>query len=240
MQVEMFRASTGKKMSTSTIVKRKSSRQKFLRSDQWIFLSNLIHSFKEYNRFTTFPQYFHHQNRLPLKLRFKIASIHQTITQMDFNRLETNFDKNNASFQQTIQEILFWHSSFISHSLRCSFIKKSSSFDPTGDEILNKLILSILIFSIVDDEDHRNEYSLLVRDLPTSIRFHDHYIELTWQYISCTYSVEGAIRCFSHLNRSLLKIYPLMVNALDVLLSQNILDSLLTQTEHILLSSSST
>ena len=234
----MFRASTGKK--TSTSLKQKSSHQNLLRSDQWIFLSNLIHSFKEYNRFTTFTKYFHHQHRLPLKLRFKIGSIHQTITHMDFNHLETNLEKNNASFQQTIQEILFWHSSFITHSLRCSFMSKSSSFDATGDDILNKLILSILILSIVDGEDHRNEYSLLVQDLPTFIRLHDNYIELIWQYISCTYSVEGAIRCFSHLNRSLLKIYPLMVNALDVLLSQNILDSLLTQTEHILLSSSST
>ena len=216
--------------------RRKTSEANVLHADQWIVLSNLIHSFEEYNRFTTFTQYCQYQHRLPLKLRFKTTFLHQTIAEMDFNRLENYLLKNDASAQQALQEILSGHSSFIAHSLQCSFFN-STSIDFESDVILNKLILSILIFSVVDGGDHRNEYSLLAQDLPTLVKLHENYIDLTWRYISCTYSVAGAIRCFSHLNRSLLKIYPLIVDALDCLISQNIIDSLLTQTEQTLLSS---
>ncbi len=69
------------------------SDQSTLSVDQWNLLSNLIHCYDEHSGFSIAKRYVHEHNVLPLKIRYKIASINELCTSL-ISGAQLLFEKN--------------------------------------------------------------------------------------------------------------------------------------------------
>lgn len=101
-----------------------------------------------------------------------------------------------------------------------------------------KLILSSLVFFTFDcvEYDNENEPStMLNNDMKTMVYRQNQYIELIWRYLLYRYDHSYAVRCFSHLVLSLLALIEALVHATQMRHYNEIIDSIVKETEQITL-----
>lgn len=231
---------------------------------QWTHLSNILHFYDEYSELSLAQTYMDEQNRLPLRMRYKYISIHDIMTKITAagQRLfERNVDFLSLTspdraflFQRTIKQVAGLNSCFVTHAanLMTTPMCYQSMASVYGCETLNrgnlamarldfdlaavKLILAALVFFNFDYVDYDgDDHPASMHDQKTMLDVQNQYIDLIWRYLLDRYDQTYVIRCFSHLIPSLLALTDALVHAIQVEYYNEIIDSIVKDTEQITL-----
>ncbi|UJR08996.1 hypothetical protein I4U23_013246 [Adineta vaga] len=286
MQIELFRPSAAKshrtnrkfKSATSTIditSKRTESNVpiqlptlNLLRADrstltyeQWTLLSNIIHCHDEYSRFSIGEQFLQQQNKLPIKIRFKIETTKEFFkscasgAQLLFENIQDfvslSSQDRSLLLRNTMKHIggltaciIFQTSKLFDNPAFCNtgetvygvdtFNSKYSAIYYDSNEIFMKLILTILIFSTPEYVRYTDTPCHNLQDAKTIYHIQEKYIELAWKYLLYKYDHDQAVRCFSNFIRCYLLLNKAVVAAVDLQHYKDLIDSLVKQTEQSL------
>ncbi|CAF2457322.1 unnamed protein product [Rotaria sp. Silwood2] len=238
------------------------SDQSTLSLDQWNRLSNLVHCFDE-NSGSAFVEHFlEEQNRLPLKLRFKYASVNEFF-KLIMSKVQIAFEKNcdflslsrhdrTALLRSTVEYtssfggmFIIWQYKLFDYppfykSVEMIFQPSASIFtkrvidqlDP--DNTFIKLILSILAFSTIHYTVYRKDVDINLTNIKATLPIQDMYTDLAWRYLLYKYGHHQAVIRFSNLLRCLLAVTEAVVEAHEGQQFTDIIDSVVEQTEHAL------
>ena len=227
--------------------------------DQWNFISNLPQYYDESVGLAMGENYIREQLNLPLKLRFKGASIIQ-LWQMAFQGAQSLYQKNedflSLSFQDRsllLKNTLKYTSCLAANFMICKvrIVNYPAYYDSLAmiihpqvipatkrivhrfdfDMIMIKLLLVILSFSTTN----------LIVD-PTSslenfsntkeiLRIQDNYIDIAWRYLIYKCGFPGAVKCCSDLMRCVFAVNEILVQTHNVQWISDMFDSLIQQTK---------
>jgi len=230
--------------------------------EQWNLLSNLVHCFDEYNRFSFVKQFIQDQNALPVKLRFKCPLVKDFFTSTK-TKIQLVSEKNpdllllsphdrTSLLRTTIKHItsvggmfvlrqhhLFEYPSFynsaglIFGSTAAAFTKYViDQLDP--DDTFIKLILAILSFSTLNYTVYTKFDQTNLINTKAILSIQDIYTELAWRYVLYKYGHHQAVMRFSNLIRCLFYVNDAIVEAHESREFTEMIDSVIKQTEQIL------
>ncbi|CAF1053192.1 unnamed protein product [Rotaria sordida] len=238
------------------------SDQSTLTIDQWNLISNLSHCYDEYSGLSIGEHYIRKQNTLPLKLRFKAASLINLYQMMleggpllyknnrDFLSLSVN--DRSILLRNTIRYAAGLSANFIVYQVR--LMNYSAYYDAIGilshpalipvmkrmskqldfDLIVMKLFLAILPFSTIGYTVYSNSSPENLSDIKEILRIQDSYVELLWRYLLYKYNYEQAVKLFSNLIRPVFAIHAIIHKTLDIDWITDTIDSLVQQTDQTL------
>jgi len=280
MQIEMFRpprSTTSKKSQkrkTSTALVRLNepaqlptlsllrSDQSSLTINQWDLLSNLSHCYDEYSGLSMAERYMHEQNILPLKLRFKIASVinlyHMSLDKNQLlytnNRdfLSLSPDDRSTLLHGTFEYTGALLTTFILHRVR--LMEYSAYYDALAimappsiiptikrlgnrldlDTIIVKLFLAILSFSTISYTIYSNTPPVILSNIKQILHIQDTYAELIWRYLLYKYNYQQAVKCFSDLIKCIFGAQEAIDKVHNDQWYTDIVDSTVQQTEQCL------
>lgn len=222
-----------------------------LSPDQWNLLSNLMLCYDEHTGLQLAERFIIAENILPLKARFKCASVKHFIAAL-FGHVELMFVKNvdfrslsssECSFllrRQTKYVCLLSASFHIhqTHLLDYSAFYQTSEFlfGSTAMKILRHLValvnvdvpflkmaLALICFSAWNDPTTQTDELVNIK---TITRIQERYIELTWQYLVQVYDHRRAVLYFAGLIRCLFRIDDFLFNTRETLTFDSIFESL--------------
>ncbi len=238
------------------------SDQSTLTTEQWNLLSNLIHCYDEHSTFTTARHFLNEQNKLPIKIRFKLGPVNEFLTSCVAGA-QVLFEKN-ANFvslcshdrslllHNTIKRVGGIGTCFTLHNIGLfgnpAFCKTAESIYGTiicdaskrtgvqldSDVVFTKLILTVLIFSTPDYVYYTNTPPSNLKDMKTILHFQEMYIELAWRYLLYKYDHNRAVLSFSNLIRCLFTFHNAVVAAVKLQQYLDMINSFVKQTEETL------
>jgi hypothetical protein len=210
-------------------------------------------------------QFVHEQNLLPLKLRFKNASVMNFIkTILDGSQLLYKSNQDFLSLSANDRSILLYntikHTASFSSTTVCQQVRllrhpafynaieliSNASMIPTimcierlfdFDMIIKKLVLAILAFSTTNCTIYSDSSTGNLSDLKQILRIQDTYIELIWRYLLYKYDHKQAVICFSNLIRCLFAVHDVIIRGCEIQWFTDKIDSLIQQTEQTLITS---
>ena len=230
--------------------------------NDWALLSNLLHCFDEHSGYFLTNQFLMEQHALPFKMRFKTATV-DALTNAFLFSSQTLFERNadfrslcshdrSVLLRSTMKHTSGLGAVFLLNNARlCSYpvfcqtaeaiygsmafrngVRAARALDP--DHTFVKLALASLIFSRLGYGDNINQPPMILKDTKAVVRIQDAYIDLAWRYLLYKYDLRRAVSCFSNLIRSLLCLNAAITSAIEVDTYNETIDSLLKQTEEIL------
>ena len=236
--------------------------QSKLTKNQWTLLSNLAHCFDEYSGFAVAQRFIHQQSILPPKIRFKLTAVDGFFTSlMCTGQLlyEKNADFNSLCshdrlilLHNTMKYVGGLCSCHIARHLRfmddpVMFESVETMYGSTSlaigiravdqldsDSIFIKLALALLTFSTFNYISYTNTPPENLMNTRAVLNIQDTYIELMWRYLIYKYDHQRAVICFSNFIRCIFLINSSIVELYDVQHYQNMMDSIVKQTEKTL------
>ncbi|CAF1087983.1 unnamed protein product [Rotaria sordida] len=238
------------------------SDQSTLAIDQWNLISNLSHCYDEYSGILLGEHYIREQNLLPLKLRFKSASMIEFF-QILLDTSQSIY-KNNQDFLSLSEydRSILLHSTFIyTSSLSANSIHYQIGLfncpafyttieligNPNAaaankriakrmdfDMITMKLFLAIISFSTIRCTIYSNTPLENLSKIKKILDIQNKYIELLWRYLLYKYNFERSVICLSNLIRCLFAINEALAEAYDFQWYTDTIDSLVQQTQQTL------
>lgn len=170
------------------------------------------------------------QNILPLKLRFKCASVHHLLASL-FAQAQSFFEKNfhfrslcshDRSFllRRQMKYLILLSSSFI---VQRSYLFDYPAFNKAIESLFDrvvfvandlfsfdvplvKLSLAMMCFSSFDYTIYECIPTHNLTDMGSVVRLQDAYAELIWRYLTYAYDDVKAVKCFSNLVRCLVSV----------------------------------
>jgi hypothetical protein len=238
------------------------SDQSTLTVEQWNLISNLSHCYDEHSGISFGEGYIREQNTLPVKLRFKTASM-IAFFDVVLNRAQLLYKKNQdfLSLSATDRSTLIHNTSAYTAGTSANFIiRQIGFFDfpayynaleimthpnviPAAkriadrinfDMILIKLMLAIISFSTINFTVYSNTSPVNLTNIKQILQIQNTYAELTWRYLLYKYDHEQAVRRFSDLIRCLFAINNGLVEVEETKWFTNIIDSFVEKTEQSL------
>ena len=231
--------------------------------DQWNLISILCHCYDEYSGLPTAEQFMREQNLLPLKSRFKSASLISLIkTLLDGAQLlyKSNQDflslsgddrsvllystmKHTASF---LSDIVYQKVRLLGHPAFYNVIQLITNPNvlPSAmriaelldfDMVIEKIVLGILAFSTTSYTTYSDSPATNLSDLRKVLNIQDKYIELAWRYLLYKYDEKQAVICFSKLIRCLFAVNESIVRACDTEWVTSKMVDIIQQTEQALI-----
>ena len=217
------------------------SDQSTLTSEQWNLLSNLVHCYDEYNPFSFVEDYIHSQNSLPVKLRFKSASVREFFTvvkskiqfgiEQNRNLLDLSPNDRTTLMRGTVQYTTSFGGMFMIRQHRLfeyeSFYQSAETifrssatiatkrviehFDP--DDTLIKLMFAIIAASTIKCTIYTISDSGNLTDINTILSIQDAYTELAWRYAVYKYGYHNTVTRFLNFIRCLLLVQATVMEA---------------------------
>ncbi len=226
---------------------------------QWNLLSNLVHCYDEYSGYSFVRSYIQNQNTLPVKLRFKCASVRDFFTVIK-SKIQLGIEKNRdllslSSHDRTIllratvqyttglggmftlrQHRLFDYESFY-ESAKTIFRPSSAiatrrvidHFDL--DDTFIKLMLAIVSVSTIKCTIYTKSAPTNFTDINTILSIQNTYVELIWRYALYRYGYYRAVIRFSNLIRCLLFIIDALFEANESQQFTAMIDTVIGQIE---------
>ncbi|CAF1343466.1 unnamed protein product [Adineta ricciae] len=265
MQIEKIRCALSKvnqKRNKTSIpmVTLMQSTQPILTDEQWNLLSDLSYCYDEHSQISICERYVSLQSTLPLKLRFKSASMIELFqTLMNGCRLlyTNNRDLYSLSFndRSVLLHKTFKHVECISTNFILSRIGLTNypayyntletiihpNVIPTAKLIANrcdfdttvmKLFLAILSFSTINLTVYDTKTSTEnLSDIKQVLHIQDTYIELTWRYLIYKYDAKRSILCFSDLIRCFFAVNNSVMQTYDIQWLTDAMNYVVNQTE---------
>ena len=230
--------------------------------NQWILLSNLIHSYDEYSNLLQTKRFMTSQNALPIKQRYRIEPVAEFVT-FNMQQVERIFEKNHdftsldvhdrlILLRHTIKHTGCFGATFVLHQSQILddplfFIATETIFTPTVvstiqpitrsfdvDPTFNKLILLILAFSTINYTNFETNLNENLLNLQRILRIQDNYIEITWKYLVYRYTYVQAIQRFCQLLRCLFRINHTIATVDRNRDYTKIIDSVVEKTEELI------
>ncbi|CAF1178889.1 unnamed protein product, partial [Rotaria sordida] len=224
------------------------SDQSTLAIDQWNLISNLSHCYDEYSGILLGEHYIREQNLLPLKLRFKSASMIEFF-QILLDTSQSIY-KNNQDFLSLSEydRSILLHSTFIYTSIlggqpatielignpNAAAANKRIAKRMDFDMITMKLFLAIISFSTIRCTIYSNTPLENLSKIKKILDIQNKYIELLWRYLLYKYNFERSVICLSNLIRCLFAINEALAEAYDFQWYTDTIDSLVQQTQQTL------
>ena len=227
--------------------------------DQWNLLSSLVRCFDEHSDYSFVERFINEQNSLPLKLRFKYASVSDFFTSM-LIKVQLVFEKNRdllslsihdrtSLLRNTVEYTASIGGMFILHQSRLldditflrstemifqsnamSLIKRvNDQFD--SDDTFCKIILAILAFSTISYTVYNENVQTNLINIKAILPIQDMYTELAWRYLLHKYDHHQAVIRFSNLIRFLLLVNDEIVEAHQIEQFREMIDCVVRQTE---------
>lgn len=197
--------------------------------EQWNLISNIIHCYDEHCRLSLGLRYMQAQSTLPLKMRYKAASVMNLMR--DLLEGAQSIYQNNQDFLSLCSNdrSILLHSTFkYTGSISVNMVKYGVKLmdepayydtigvisDPSGspiarrladrlgcDQITLKLFLTILSFSTTTFTIYSNTPAGILTNLKQMLDIQNKYIELAWRYLVYKYSEEQAVKYFCDVMR---------------------------------------
>lgn len=235
------------------------SDQSRLTIDQWTLLSNLVHCYDEYSGFSIAQRFIRQQNELPPKMRFKLAALSEYLTSMlctgqllyernaDFISLCSH--DRSILLHNTMKYVSGLGSCIITRHIRvlddpAMYKSIESMYGSTAlangiravdqldsDTIFIKLALALLAFSTFNYTYYTNTPPNNLINVKAILYIQDTYTELIWRYLVYKYNHQRAVLCFSNLTRCIFLINNSLIEMHRVKQYQDIIDSIVKQTE---------
>ncbi len=221
-----------------------------------------MHCYDEYGGISLAKDFISEQNALPLKLRYKLEPVSEFMTS-NMSRVQQILEKNGdylhlcsedrlILLRHTVKHTSYFGGTFVLHQVHLFnnplFYKTAEilfgshplqrtkclidSFDSDVTFII--LIVAVLAFSTTNYTVYRNTAAINLINMKTVLHIQDTYIELAWRYMVYKYNYLQAIKRFSHLLRCLFHTNDIIVEVNRVEECNNIIDSVVKQTEQIL------
>jgi hypothetical protein len=238
------------------------SDQSKLTKNQWTLLSNLAHCFDEYSGFAVAQRFIRQQNELPPKMRFKLSTIGEFFTSLTCTGqllYEKNADFNSLCshdrlilLHNTMKYIGSLCSCHIARHFR--FLDDPAMFESVetlygstplaiairaldqldSDGIFIKLALALLTFSTFNYAYYTNTPPENLTNTQAVLHIQDTYIELMWRYLLYKYNHQRAVLYFSNFIRCIFLINNGIVEVYELQHYQNMMNSIVKQTERTL------
>jgi hypothetical protein len=230
--------------------------------NQWNLLSGLVHCFDKNSGYSFVEQFIDDQNALPIKLRFKYASVTKFFTSM-LGKVQLVFEKNRdclslSSHDRTtllrntieynaiiggmfllrharlLDDVTFFTSAeIIFHSSTMILIKRIiDRFD--ADDTFSKIILATLAFTSINYTVYKKNVRTNLTNIKAILPIQDMYTELAWRYLLHKYGEYQAVIRFSNLIGCLLLVNDTIVEAHESQQYAEIIESVIEQTEQAL------
>lgn len=190
--------------------------------DQRNLLLNLSQYYEECNILSHIQQFIQEQNNLPIKLRYKIASL-DTLFRSVLNGIESFFKLNNYFLSLCSYDR--------SNLLRCA-MENAGSFtialilreipffdypdltkylpnEIARDITFIQLGFAMFVFSITHCTGYSDNVLTNMKDI---LRIQDLYVETTWKYLLYKYDYRQTVICFIYFTKSLLVINRTIIN----------------------------
>ncbi|CAF4092993.1 unnamed protein product [Rotaria sordida] len=205
------------------------SDQSTLAIDQWNLISNLSHCYDEYSGILLGEHYIREQNLLPLKLRFKSASMIEFF-QILLDTSQSIY-KNNQDFLSLSEydRSILLHSTFIYTSILGGQPATIELIGNPNAAAANKRIAKRMDFDMIT-----MKLFLAIISFSTIRYIQNKYIELLWRYLLYKYNFERSVICLSNLIRCLFAINEALAEAYDFQWYTDTIDSLVQQTQQTL------
>jgi hypothetical protein len=230
--------------------------------NQWNLLSGLVHCFDKNSGYSFVEQFIDDQNALPIKLRFKYASVTNFFTSV-MGKVQLVFEKNRdclslSSHDRTnllrntieyngiiggmfllrqtrlLDDVTFFTSAeIIFHSSTMILIKRIIDLFDT-DDTFSKIILATLAFTSINYTVYKKNVRTNLTNIKAILPIQDMYTELAWRYLLHKYGEYQAVIRFSKLIRCLLLVNDAIVEAHESQQYAEIIDSVIEQTEQAL------
>lgn len=204
------------------------------------------------------------QTRLPMKMRFKHASMQDILLKItsagrcffekNVDFLSLPFTNRTSLLHRTVKQVAGLNCCFIAYAAgltttpACyqSLVSIYGSSTLVGgnravkrldsDLVVVKLILSMMMFCQFDCVEFDEKWpTIVVNDMKSIVKIQDQYIELIWQYLLYRYDHDYAVRCFSNLILSLLALSKALVHVVQVKDYHEIIDTIVQDIELIAL-----
>jgi len=227
--------------------------------DEWNLLSNISHCYDGHSGISASEHFLQKQNELPLKMRFKTASVAEFLTSIvsegqvlyERNADFTSICPHDRSLllRNTVKYVAAIGSCLIARYTRildnpafyesAETIYGSSTLANSNraldlldcDDLFVKLILALLTFSTFDQTYYTNNASDNLRDVKAILRIQYIYIDLAWRYLIYKCGHERAVIRFSNLIRCLFSLNNSLIEAVQHKQYMDMIDSLIKQTE---------
>ncbi len=201
-----------------------------LNIDQSNLLLNLIDCYEEYNILSHVQQFIQEQTSLPIKLRFKTASL-DTFFGSILNGIELFFKlnqnflslcshdrsillrctmKNAGSFTAALilREVPFIYYPDITESIENNLINLTKHLpnEIDHDIIFVKLGIAMFVFSTTNCTSYTNIDFDYLENIKDILQIQDMYAEIAWRYLLYKYDYTQAVLCFNNFIKSFLVI----------------------------------
>jgi hypothetical protein len=198
-----------------------------LNVDQRNLLLNLNQYYKEYNILSYIQQFIQEQIHLPIKLRYKIASLNP-LFQSILNGIELFFKLNhnflslysydhsnllrytmenagNITLALILREIPLFDYLDLTESILINITKHLSN-EIARDITFIQLGIVMFIFSTTNHTNYSDNNFVYLKNIKDILRIQDLYAEITWKYLIYKYDHTQAVICFIYLIKSFLMI----------------------------------
>jgi hypothetical protein len=204
-----------------------------LNADQQNLLSNLIHRYEEYNALSHIQQFIQKQTSLPIKLRFKVASIDGLFESILSGIIELFFKSNNdfLSLSSHDRSILLRCAMENARSFAAVLVfRQAQLFDQPdisksietiyGSIVMNltkrllnevdrditfvKLGIAMFAFSTTNCASYTNVGLDYLKNIKDILRIQNMYAEVAWKYLLYKCNHTQAVICFTNFIKSLL------------------------------------
>ncbi|CAF1342110.1 unnamed protein product [Adineta ricciae] len=240
------------------------STRPILTVEQWKLLSDLSYCYDEHSQISICERYVSLQSTLPLKLRFKSASmieLFQTLMN-GCQLLYTNnrdlcslsFNDRSVLLRNTFRHVECISTNFILNRIELTNcpayyntletiihpnvipIAKLIANRCGFDTIVMKLFLAILSFSTINLTVYdTNTSAKNLSDIKQVLHIQDAYIELTWRYLIYKYDARRSILCFSDLIRCFFAVNNSVMKTSDIQWLTDAINYVVNQTEETIL-----
>jgi hypothetical protein len=212
--------------------------------DQWNLISNLSYCYGQHSGISLGECYMREQNVLPLKLRFKSASMMKYFL-MSMEGTQSIYENNRdfLSLSSNDRSVLLYNTMKHMASLSTSCIysqigllNHAAYYNTIGtvihpnlvpaakciadrldfDMIIRKLFLAILSFSTMNYTFYCNTPPINLLNVKQVLHIQNTYIELTWKYLLYKYNYKQTVLCFSNFIRCIFAVHDAVVKAQDL------------------------
>ena len=228
--------------------------QSTLSTDQWNLLSNLIQCYDEHAGLQLVERFIIAENILPLKVRFKCASVTHLISAL-FGHVQRLFERNDdfrslsspdrslllrrqmkyasllsASFHIHQTHLLdypaFYQASELLFGSTAMAIARHLVSLVNVDAPFLKMALALICFSSWDYSGDQTAERDELRNTGLIRRIQTRYIDLTWRYLLHVYDHRRAVICFADLIRCLFRIDDFLLHVRETPTFSTIMDPL--------------
>ena len=227
--------------------------------EDWRLLANLDHCYDEDSSFFLAQQFLQQQKDLPLKKRYKLASVTKFCTLVQ-EQPQLFFEKNyhfmslcandrSILLRNTKKYIGYLGLCFIMRrtGLLNNFVFRNSAEIIYGFDTIEriyrtvnrldfdcpifKLALALIVFSTFNYTYYHNISPVNLIDIQTILRIQNTYSDLTWRYLIHTYNYERAVMYFSNLIKCILSLNDIVVETTNLQQCNDMIDSIVKLTE---------